>query len=77
MTWGGSIPQQGMGPPVWAHAVLANSCQEDALKNASLGLAKKDEKLNMVSLGGELSLWAEVKRVTTRFWQFLKMKGTG
>ena len=44
MPWG-SIPQEGMGSPVQARAVLASSCQEDALRNASLGLVKKDEKL--------------------------------
>ena len=40
----GSILQQGMGPPIEARAVLATACQEDALRNATLGLGKQDEK---------------------------------
>jgi len=33
-----------MGPPIEARAVLATACQEDALRNATLGLGKQDEK---------------------------------
>lgn len=74
MPWG-SIPPQGMGPPGQRQA---NSYQEDALRNANLGLARGNEMLEHSFLGtGALILHRSImKRVTARFWQFLKIKGT-
>lgn len=74
MPWG-SVPPQGMGPPGQGQA---NSGQEDALRNASPGFARKKEMLehNLLGKSAVILDTTITKRVTTRFWQFLKIKGT-
>lgn len=70
----GVHPTVGNGTARTDSAVLANSHQEDALRNTSLRLVQKDDKLERSLLRKRRT---EVKRVTARLRRFLKMKGTG
>lgn len=68
----GVHPTVGNGTARTDSAVLANSHQEDALRNTSLRLVQKDDKLERSLLRKRRT---EVKRVTARLRRFLKDEG--